>query len=95
MTSWTKAAIDAWADAAELREGHIFRPVNKGRCIEGESMTPQAIRDVVVACGKDLGFDIVPYDLRRTFAKLAHKGGAGPDPVEPGPRQHPDHGVVS
>ncbi len=82
MPAWTKAAIDAWVDEAGLLEGTIFRPVNKGGRIEGDSMTPQAIRDAVVTYGKELGFDIAPHDLRRTFAKLAHKGGAGLDQIQ-------------
>ncbi len=49
----------------------------KGGCIEGESMTSQAIRGVVVAYGNTLGLEIAPHDLRRTLAKLAHKGGSG------------------
>jgi integrase len=40
-------------------------------------VTPQAIRDVVVANGEELGFDIALRSLRRTFARLAHIGGAG------------------
>jgi integrase len=45
-------------------------------------MTPQAIRDVVVSYGKELGFDIASHDLRRTFAKLAHEGGSGIDQIQ-------------
>jgi integrase len=82
MPPWAKAAIDEWADAAEILDGNVFRPVNKGGRMEGESMTPQAIRDVVVAYGEELSFDIAPHDLRRTFAKLAHKGGAGLDQIQ-------------
>ena len=29
-----------------------------------------------------LGLDVAPHDLRRTFAKLAHKGGAGLDQMQ-------------
>ena len=45
-------------------------------------MTPQAIRDVVVHYSDALGFDVAAHDLRRTFAKLAHKGGAGLDQIQ-------------
>lgn len=82
MPPWAKAAIDEWADAAEILDGNVFRPVNKGGRIEGDSITPQAIRDVVVAYGEELGFDIAPHDLRRTFAKLAHNGGAELDQIQ-------------
>jgi integrase len=68
-------AIDEWPDAAEILDGNIFRPVNKGRRIEGDTITPQAIRDVVVAYGEELGLSVASHHLRRTVARLAHKGG--------------------
>ena len=38
---------------------------------------PQAIRDIVVVYAEKLKAQgIAPHDLRRTFAKLAHKGGS-------------------
>ena len=83
MPSWAKAAVDAWAVAAGLNlgtlainEGRVFRSVNKGGSLSGDSITPQAIRNVVAAYGETLGHDIAPHDLRRTFAKLARAGGA-------------------
>jgi site-specific recombinase XerD len=80
MPSWTKVLIDRWAKAAGISTGRIFRPVNKGGHLSGDEMTAQAIyktlSEYVQAC--DLG-DVAPHDLRRTFAKLAHKGGA---PIE-------------
>jgi integrase len=82
MPNWATVAVDEWAYAAIVSEGHIFRPVNKGGRTEGDSMTPQAIRDVVVAYGEELGFNIAPHHLRRTFAKLAHKGGSGIDQIQ-------------
>jgi len=66
-------------EAADIGNGRIFRPINKRGRIVGERMTPQAIRDVVVHYADALGLDVAPHDLRRTFAKLAHKGGAGLD----------------
>lgn len=42
-----------------------------------QHMTPQAIFDVVVKYARKAGLPAVaPHDLRRTFAKLAHKGRA-------------------
>lgn len=41
----------------------------------GESSIPQAIRSIIVSYAEKLkNEDIAPCDLRRTFAKLAHKG---------------------
>lgn len=69
---WTKQAIDAWTAAALIDSGRVFRAVNKGGRVAGDSMTSQAIQDVV----KRYAGSISAHDLRRTFAKLARKGGA-------------------
>ncbi|MCP4542607.1 MAG: tyrosine-type recombinase/integrase [Chloroflexi bacterium] len=83
MPSWAKAALDEWTEAATLTDGRIFRRVRKGGYIAGDSMTPQAIADVVKFYGNLHGFDnLAAHDLRRTFAKLAHKGGAGLDQIQ-------------
>jgi site-specific recombinase XerD len=82
MPSWAKAALDAWLEAAGIAEGHAFRAVHKGGAVNGEAMSDQAIADVVREYGLALGFELAAHDLRRTFAKLAHKGGAGLDQIQ-------------
>jgi integrase/recombinase XerD len=83
MPSWAKAAIDDWALTASINQDHVFRPINKGGAIHGDSMTPQAVYNVVAEYAGLLGFeDLAAHDLRRTFAKLAHKGGAGLDQIQ-------------
>ena len=89
MPAWAKGAIDAWSDAASIhaasniKAGYIFRPVNKSDCLAGDGMTPQAIRNIVCEYAAKLGNNgVAPHDLRRTFAKLAHKGGSGLDQIQ-------------
>ena len=82
LPSWAKAAIDAWAGAAGISEGRIFRRLLKGGKVNGASMTPQAIYDVVRLYAVRCGFDLAAHDLRRTFAKLAHRGKAGLDQIQ-------------
>ncbi len=82
IPSWTKQTLDEWAAAAHIEHGRVFRSIHKGNYITGESMTAQAVRDVVKTYGDALGFDIAAHDLRRTFAKLAHKGGSGLDQIQ-------------
>ena len=83
MPSWAKAAVDLWAKAAGISEGRVFRAMAKGDRLDGDTLTPQAIRDVVNEYAGRLGLEgIAPHDLRRTFAKLAHKGGAGLDQIQ-------------
>ena len=80
---WTKVAIDAWAAAAGLDQGLIFRPVDKGGRLErGRGITPQAIYNVVAEYAAAAGLDAAAHDLRRTFAKLAYKKGAGIDQIQ-------------
>ena len=79
MPAWTKNAIDQWASTAQISAARIFRPVNKGGKVTGESMTDQAIADVVQAYAPAR---VAAHDLRRTFAKLAHKGSAGLDQIQ-------------
>lgn len=79
IPSWTKAAIDAWARAAGLSGGRVFRAVNRyGRTLDRRSsgITAQAVYNVVAEYAGALGFDLAAHDLRRTYAKLARKGGA-------------------
>jgi integrase len=83
MPNWSKKAIDEYASVAGVTDGAVFRPVNKGGRITGERMTEQAIYNVVSEYAESLGQgEITPYDLRRTFAKLAHKGGSGLDQIQ-------------
>ncbi len=83
MPSWAQTCVDAWKTVAHLEEGFVFRPVNRGDNLMGESITPQAIRDIVAGYAKKLqNQGIAPHDLRRTFAKLAHKGGSPIDQIQ-------------
>lgn len=80
IPSWAKLAIDEWTEDIE---GYIFRAIHKGDAIKHDSITPQAIRDIVKFYGQQIGKpELAAHDLRRTFAKLAHKGGAGLDQIQ-------------
>lgn len=83
MPSWAKAAIDRWLYATRIEEGFVFRRVNKGDNLIGESITEQAIYNIVRSyADKFFNQGISPHDLRRTFAKLAHKGGSPIDQIQ-------------
>ena len=83
MPNWTKAAIDSWRNAAGISSGLVFRAVNKGDRVAGEGITPQAIYNIIVGYAEALQHKgVAPHDLRRTFAKLAHKGGAAIDQIQ-------------
>lgn len=83
MPSWAKSAIDSWRYSARIEEGFVFRRVNKGGNLMGEGLTEQAIYNIVVSYAEKLEKSgIAPHDLRRTFAKLAHKGGSPIDQIQ-------------
>lgn len=83
MPNWSKAAIDEWGQAAGLHEGLVFRAVNKGDRVVGSRITPQAIYNIIIGYALELrNKGVAPHDLRRTFAKLAHKGGAAIDQIQ-------------
>jgi site-specific recombinase XerD len=79
MPSWAKYAIDAYMLAGAITAGPLFRSTRRGGHIQADGMTAQAIFDVVRLYAQQIGVDVRPHDLRRTFAKLAHKGNS---PIE-------------
>jgi site-specific recombinase XerD len=83
MPNWAKAAIDEWSKASGVAEGLVFRAVNKGDRVVGGGITPQAIYNIIVRYAGELQKQgVAPHDLRRTFAKLAYKGGAAIDQIQ-------------
>ena len=73
MPAWAKAAVDAWTAVAGIDGGRLFRAISQTGEL-GESLTPQAVYLIVKGYAEKLGIEIAPHDLRRTFAKLAHRG---------------------
>jgi site-specific recombinase XerD len=83
MPSWTKSAIDCWTTAAGISDGLIFRATNKGGRVSNSRMSPRGIFEMVQRTGAMIGVPkLAPHDLRRTFAKLAHKGRAGLEQIQ-------------
>jgi integrase len=83
IPSWVKLAIDEWRNVAGITGGRVFQAIHKGGHITRDEMTPQAIRDVIKYYGAKIGRpELAAHDLRRTYAKLAHKGGAGVDQIQ-------------
>src|SRR5437868_2698514 len=69
MPSWVKAAIDAWTVRAGIRDGVVFRAINRAGVVWGQGMTPKVIWDVVRMAARRAGIPhLAPHDLRRTCA---------------------------
>jgi len=76
IPAWAKQAIDDWTITANITSGHVFRSITKGGKVAGDTMTSQGIQNLVKLYAKKCGYSVSAHDLRRTYAKLAHKGGA-------------------
>jgi integrase len=74
MPSWAKTATDRWTESAGINGGRVFRAINKAGRLVSDRMTPQSIFEIVERYSRALGVPVAPQDLRRTFAKLAHRG---------------------
>lgn len=70
---WIAKAVSDWLELSGIVDGRVFRRLSKSGRIIGESMTAQAIMDVVITYAPS---GVMPHDLRRTFAKSALAGGA-------------------
>jgi site-specific recombinase XerD len=80
MPGWAKVAIDRWSRAAGITSDRIFRPVNRGGRLTHASLTDKSVWCILRKYTPALGFTkLAPHDLRRTFARVAHQGGA---PIE-------------
>ena len=83
MPTWAKSAMDLWTAAAGIDNGLVFRAITKGGRVTGESMTARGVFEVVKEFGCKIGTpNLAPHDLRRTFAKLAHKGRAALEQIQ-------------
>ena len=57
--------------------------MNNRHEIVGELLLPQNIMEAVSKYGRQIGVPkLAPHDLRRTFAKLAHKGRAALEQIQ-------------
>ena len=73
MPAWAKAALDHWTTAAGITSGSLFRAISqKGEM--GAGLPAQAVYLLVRDYARQAGLAVAPHDLRRTFAKLAHRG---------------------
>jgi site-specific recombinase XerD len=82
IPGWCKVAIDAWANTVQIDSGRVLRPLNKAGRVIGSTLTVEAIVHIVKGYGACINMSISPHDLRRTFAKLAHRGHAALEQIQ-------------
>ncbi|MBZ5626845.1 MAG: tyrosine-type recombinase/integrase [Acidobacteriia bacterium] len=83
MPGWVKGLIDVWVEAARIQSGVVFRPVNRGGKLAGDRLQPNALWVAVQKYCHVVNIPgLAPHDLRRTYAKLAHKGQAALEQIQ-------------
>ena len=76
IPDWAKQAADEWIAAMPFAAGLLLGKINKGGRFVGQGMSAASIYGVVSEYAEKLALALKPHDLRRTYGKLAHKGGA-------------------
>jgi integrase len=80
---WVIEAIDRWTQASGIKEGCLFRAINKSGQIWGHGMTPKVLWETVKKAAEAAGIDkLAPHDLRRTCARLCHLAGGELDKIQ-------------
>jgi integrase len=83
VPGWVKASIDEWTKAAAIREGKIFRAIDKAGRLWGSGITEKVVWWTVLDYAKPLGFEnLAPHDLRRTCAKLCRASGGDLEQIQ-------------
>lgn len=73
--------IHEWVKAADLGPGPVLRPVNKGGAVGEGGISPGAVYKTVSEYAEQLGLDIAPHDLRRSFGQLTFRSHAPLDQI--------------
>lgn len=81
IAGWTKDLLDMYTTKAGLMSGILFRPI-RGRQTLDQGMGVANIWFIVQKYAKRVGIKkLRPHDLRRSYARLAQKGGADLDQI--------------
>ena len=76
MPDWVKRAIDDWLNAADIRQGKLFRCVCRRGTVWGAEVAEKVVWHVVKEYATKLGVSkLAPHDLRRSCARLCHSAG--------------------
>lgn len=77
IAAWVMRLINDWLEVYTPSD-YLFVSVYKGDNVRDEQLTPHAIYKIVQTYLPD----VAPHDLRRTFAQLARKAGAGIEQIQ-------------
>jgi integrase len=82
VPAWVKQALDLWIEAAGVVAGKLFRAINRHGVVTRETLSTQAVLDVVKEYSDPLAIRVRPHDLRRTCAKLCRAGGGDLEQIQ-------------
>lgn len=83
VPAWVKATLDTWTETSGIKEGRVFRSINKAGKIWGDGMTPKVLWEIVKDAASRAGIErLAPHDLRRTCARLCHLAGGELDQIQ-------------
>jgi site-specific recombinase XerD len=82
MPGWAKLVLDQWSESLPTPAGPVLRRVNKRDEISHRPLSAQSVCMIVKSYGHRLGINLAAHDLRRTFAKLARRGGAALEQIQ-------------
>ena len=76
MPMWVKVAIEAWTSDANVADGHVFRPVNRGGQVQAVALSEKVVWQLLQGYAATAGVPgIAPHDLRRSCAKMCRAAG--------------------
>src|SRR5882762_7584675 len=76
MPTWVKKAVDAWASAAGVINGQVFRAVDRGDRVRALALSEKVVWQLLQEYSAAIGAPgIAPHDLRRTCAKMCRAAG--------------------
>ena len=79
IPEYAMKCLEEWLDISKtaVKTDRVFFSIRKNGDIGNTMITPQGIRDIVARHSKNiLDKQILPHDLRRTYAQLSYKAGA-------------------
>jgi len=79
---WAKQAVVHWLQASEIRQGPIFRAVNRDGNTTKRCLSAPMVLAIVKAYGKQIGLETRPRDLRSTCARLCRSRGADLEQIQ-------------
>lgn len=76
--TWAVEIVNRWTHAADIHEGHVFRPVTRAVAVPNQALSTRSLRRILAAYPilTEAGRATVrPHDLRRSYARNAYDSG--------------------